>query len=42
MRLGSLGGGTELYQFTEGGVAPQATVSVTKYWEDSKLNNWSV
>lgn len=29
----------EIYQFTESGVALQATVSGTKYWKDSKLNN---
>jgi len=32
-------GGIEVYQFTESGVALQATVSGTKYWKDSKLNN---
>ena len=31
-------GGMEIYQFTESGVALQATVSGTKYWQDSKLN----
>jgi lipid-binding SYLF domain-containing protein len=31
-------GGMEIYQFTESGVALQATVSGTKYWKDSKLN----
>jgi lipid-binding SYLF domain-containing protein len=31
-------GGMEIYQFTESGVAFQATVSGTKYWQDSKLN----
>jgi lipid-binding SYLF domain-containing protein len=31
-------GGMEVYQFTESGVALQATVSGTKYWKDSKLN----
>jgi hypothetical protein len=31
-------GGVEIYQFTESGVALQATVSGTKYWKDSKLN----
>ena len=30
--------GMEVYQFTESGVALQATVSGTKYWKDSKLN----
>ena len=30
--------GMEVYQFTESGVALQATVSGTKYWQDSKLN----
>ncbi len=30
--------GLEIYQFTESGVALQATVSGTKYWKDSKLN----
>lgn len=31
-------GGMEIYQFTESGVSLQATVSGTKYWKDSKLN----
>jgi hypothetical protein len=31
-------GGMEIYQFTESGVSLQATVSGTKYWQDSKLN----
>jgi lipid-binding SYLF domain-containing protein len=31
-------GGMEVYQFTESGIALQATVSGTKYWQDSKLN----
>ena len=31
-------GGMEVYQFTESGIALQATVSGTKYWKDSKLN----
>ncbi len=31
-------GGMEVYQFTESGVALQATISGTKYWKDSKLN----
>lgn len=31
-------GGMEVYQFTESGVALQATVAGTKYWKDSKLN----
>jgi len=31
-------GGIEIYQFTESGVALQATVSGTKYWKDKKLN----
>ncbi len=30
--------GMEVYQFTESGIALQATVSGTKYWKDSKLN----
>lgn len=30
--------GMEVYQFTESGVSLQATVSGTKYWKDSKLN----
>ena len=30
--------GMEVYQFTESGVALQATVSGTKYWKDSKMN----
>lgn len=32
------GGAMEIYQFTQSGVALQATVSGTKYWKDSKLN----
>jgi len=31
-------GGMEIYQFTESGLALQATVAGTKYWQDSKLN----
>jgi len=31
-------GGMEIYQFTESGISLQATVSGTKYWKDSKLN----
>jgi lipid-binding SYLF domain-containing protein len=31
-------GGIEIYQFTQSGVALQATVSGTKYWKDGKLN----
>jgi len=31
-------GGMEIYQFTESGVALQATIAGTKYWQDSKLN----
>ena len=31
-------GGMEVYQFTESGVALQATLAGTKYWQDSKLN----
>jgi hypothetical protein len=31
-------GAMEIYQFTKSGVALQATVSGTKYWKDSKLN----
>ena len=31
-------GAMEVYQFTKSGVALQATVSGTKYWKDSKLN----
>jgi lipid-binding SYLF domain-containing protein len=34
----ALGGPMEIYQFTESGVALQATVQGTKYWKDSKLN----
>ncbi len=30
--------GMEVYQFTESGVALQATVAGTKYWKDSALN----
>ena len=32
------GGPIEVYQFTESGIALQATVSGTKYWKDSSLN----
>lgn len=32
-------GGMEIYQFTESGIALQATVAGTKYWQDSKLNH---
>lgn len=32
------GGPMEIYQFTESGLALQATVAGTKYWKDSKLN----
>jgi lipid-binding SYLF domain-containing protein len=35
----ALGGGLEMYQFTTSGVALQAVVSGTKYWQDSQLNN---
>jgi lipid-binding SYLF domain-containing protein len=35
---GATRGGMEIYQFTESGVALQATVAGTKYWKDSKLN----
>ena len=31
-------GAMEVYQFTESGIALQATVSGTKYWKDSELN----
>jgi len=31
-------GAMEIYQFTESGVSLQATVSGTKYWQDSDLN----
>lgn len=32
-------GAMEIYQFTDSGVSLQATVSGTKYWKDSELNN---
>ena len=35
---GATQGGMEIYQFTESGIALQATVSGTKYWKDGKLN----
>lgn len=35
----SVGNGMEIYQFTESGISLQATVSGTKYWVDSNLNN---
>jgi hypothetical protein len=31
-------GGMEIYQFTESGLALQATVAGTKYWKDGNLN----
>ena len=31
-------GAMEVYQFTESGIALQATASGTKYWKDSRLN----
>jgi hypothetical protein len=34
----SVGGAMEIYQFTQSGLALQATVKGTKYWKDSKLN----
>jgi len=34
----AVGGALEMYQFTESGVALQATVSGTKYWKDAPLN----
>ncbi|MBX3380395.1 MAG: hypothetical protein KF805_09890 [Phycisphaeraceae bacterium] len=33
------GNGMQIYQFTESGIALQATISGTKYWVDSTLNN---
>lgn len=33
------GSGMQIYQFTENGIALQATVAGTKYWVDSELNN---
>ena len=33
------GGPMQIYQFTESGISLQATVSGTKYWKDSDLNN---
>lgn len=33
----ALGGGMEIYQFTQSGVSLQATVAGTKYWKDNKL-----
>jgi hypothetical protein len=35
----AIGGALEMYQFTTSGVALQAVVSGTKYWQDSQLNN---
>jgi hypothetical protein len=35
----SAGQGMKIYQFTESGLALQATVSGTKYWKDTKLND---
>ncbi len=34
----AVGGGLEVYQFTEKGLALQATVQGAKYWPDDKLN----
>ncbi len=34
----AVGGGLEVYQFTEKGLALQATVQGAKYWPDEKLN----
>ena len=34
----ALGGAMQIFQFTDSGVSLQATVSGTKYWKDSKLN----
>jgi len=28
----------EIYQFTESGIALQATIAGTKYWKDKELN----
>jgi len=33
------GNGMQIYQFTQSGIALQATVSGTRYWVDSELNN---
>ncbi|MBS0187625.1 MAG: hypothetical protein JSS51_06120 [Planctomycetes bacterium] len=37
--VASSGSGMLIYQFTQSGLALQATVSGTKYWVDSELNN---
>ena len=34
----AMGGALEIYQFTDSGVSLQATISGTKYWKDSQLN----
>ena len=35
---GDVTSGMEIYQFTESGIALQATVAGTKYWKDKELN----
>jgi len=35
---GDITSGMEIYQFTESGIALQATVAGTKYWKDKELN----
>ncbi|NIP25251.1 MAG: hypothetical protein GWN67_12865 [Phycisphaerae bacterium] len=35
---GDITSGMEIYQFTEAGVALQATIAGTKYWKDKELN----
>ena len=34
----SVGKGMEIYQFTESGLALQATIQGTKYWKNEDLN----
>ncbi|MHC4332812.1 MAG: lipid-binding SYLF domain-containing protein [Planctomycetota bacterium] len=35
---GDITSGMEIYQFTESGIALQATIAGTKYWKDKELN----
>jgi hypothetical protein len=35
---GEVTGNMEIYNFTESGIALQATIAGTKYWKDAELN----
>jgi lipid-binding SYLF domain-containing protein len=35
---GAIGAGVEVYEFTQNGIALQATVAGAKYWKDAELN----